>query len=406
VSVRPTCLLIARNVPPVIGGSAVVYDRLAAHAGGRILVLSARNDVESGRPLPGWAETDAARPYPVERIAWLRPPESRAPPSPLRALARDYATRLAVAAAVLRLCLRHRIRVVCVGELISLGWIATALRRVPGMRSICFVHGEEITTEFGYRRFARHRARALADADAVVAVSSFTRDRIVARMGTDPAKIEVINNGVDLDRFRPVPRRDDLVRRLGLGGGPVLLTVSRLMEKKGIDTVLRALVDVAPAHPGVRYLVVGEGEDRARLEALARDLGVAGLVAFAGAVQADELSDYYALCDVFIMPNRRMPDGDTEGFGLVFLEANACRRPVIGGRDGGVVDAVVDGETGLLVDGADPAAVRGALLRLLGDPVLRERLAEAGYRRALASGWASRAAQFMVLVERLRGGGR
>lgn len=384
----------------------MVYDQLASHAGGQIVVLTGRHDIETGLELAGWRDADGNCPYPVHRIAWLRPSERQRQPGMLSAacaLLADYAIRLRVCLAMFALCLRYRIRVVCIGELISLGWIASFLRLMPKMRTICFIHGEEITTQFGYRRFARNRARSLRDTDAVVAVSSYTRDQLVALMATDPAKIEVINNGVDLERFRPVPARADLTARYALAGRRTILTVSRLMEKKGIDSTLYALAGLVGARSDLLYLIVGDGEFRAPLQSLVRELRLEDHVVFAGPVAATDLADYYALGDFFVMPNRRMPDGDTEGFGLVFLEANACRKAVIGGRDGGVVDAIVDGETGLLVNGHSIEAIRAALETLLDDTEARDRMADTGYERALRSGWASRAAQFTDLIDRLRG---
>jgi phosphatidylinositol alpha-1,6-mannosyltransferase len=406
VTDRPAkCLLIARNFPPVIGGSAVVYAQLARHGDGGIVVLSGRHDISTGRHLEGWRAHDAVCGYPIYRTAWLRPKERGARRktvfAPLADLIRDYWTRFRVLLRVAGICLRYRIRVVCIGELISLGWLATAFRRFPGMRTICFIHGEEITTQFGFRRFARYRAKSLRDADAVIAVSSYTRDQLVELMGVPEKKIEVINNGVDLERFRPVPPSGELVQELGLFGRRVILTVSRLMQKKGIDSTLHALRDLVADHPDLIYLVVGEGEYREPLQSLAGELGLQDHVRFCGKVEGDELASYYALADFFVMPNRRMPDGDTEGFGLVFLEANACRKAVIGGRDGGVVDAVLDGETGLLVNGHSIDDIRTAIRRLLEDTSLRDRLAEQGYRRALESGWGARAEQFLALVDRL-----
>ncbi|MBI1181928.1 MAG: glycosyltransferase [Alphaproteobacteria bacterium] len=406
---RPAkCLLVARNFPPVIGGSAVVYDQLAANAQGMIVVLSGRNDIETGRPLEGWGRFDAGRTYTVHRTAWLRPRERggrRTLLSPVAALVRDYWTRLRVALRVIGLCAQYRIRVICIGELISLGWLASLCRLIPGLHAICFVHGEEITTEFGFRRFARDRARSLRHADAVVAVSSYTRHRLQELMKVPPAKVEVINNGVDLARFRPVPYPAELAARLGAAGRRVILTVSRLMQKKGIDSTLYALPALVEEWPSLLYLVVGEGEYRTQLESIARELALDEHVVFCGAVQGEALADYYALAEFFVMPNRRMPDGDTEGFGLVFLEANACRKAVIGGRDGGVPDAVVDGETGILVNGQSIDDLRAAMRALLADDTLRDRLAEGGYRRALESGWASRARKFLALVELTERGG-
>ncbi|MCK7579231.1 MAG: glycosyltransferase, partial [Chromatiales bacterium] len=142
--------------------------------------------------------------------------------------------------------------------------------------------------------------------------------------------------------------------------------------------MIRALPRVLEVAPNTHYLIVGEGHYRPVLERLVDDIGVRAHVTFAGKVREEELAAYYQLCDVFVMPNREMPDGDTEGFGLVFLEANACGKPVIGGRAGGAVEAVRDGENGLLVDGWSVAEVASALSRLLTDRVLNARIAARG----------------------------
>jgi phosphatidylinositol alpha-1,6-mannosyltransferase len=145
------------------------------------------------------------------------------------------------------------------------------------------------------------------------------------------------------------------------------------------------------------YLVVGDGPYRAALEAIAAERGMTDKVAFAGAVAEEELVDHYALGDVFVMPNRRLANGDTEGFGLVFLEANACGLPVIAGSDGGSIDAVRDGVNGLLVDGHSVDAIARAMLELRRDPALRARLRAGGLEAAAAADWRHKAQAFLGL---------
>jgi phosphatidylinositol alpha-1,6-mannosyltransferase len=247
------------------------------------------------------------------------------------------------------------------------------------------------------------RRRALAEADAIVAVSRFTREALETTMGVPPGKIALISNGVDLQRFVPRPRRADLMARYGLAGRRVLLTVGRLYARKGMDRVIESLPTVLRVLPDVRYLLVGDGTYRAELEQLAVACGVREAVVFAGAVPDAELIDHYALADAFIMANREMPDGDTEGFGLVFLEANACAIPVIAGKAGGSVDAVTDLVNGLVVDGDQTAQIAAAILRLFQDDALRERLVQTGNTVAARSGWDSRVEQFLALCDRLTG---
>jgi phosphatidylinositol alpha-1,6-mannosyltransferase len=238
----------------------------------------------------------------------------------------------------------------------------------------------------------------------VVAVSEFTRQALIETMGVAPERIELIVNGVDAERFRPGPKPPALLARYGLEGKRVLLTVGRLVERKGIDTTLRALPAILERVPDACYLIVGTGEYLPRLEALVAELGLGEQVIFAGRVPRDELVAHYQLCDLFVMPNRELANHDTEGFGLVFLEANACGKAVVSGMAGGVVEAVRHGETGLNVDGTDVDAVATAITGLLLDDDRRQAMAQRGLEVARASSSAERARAFHALCERVAAG--
>jgi phosphatidylinositol alpha-1,6-mannosyltransferase len=160
--------------------------------------------------------------------------------------------------------------------------------------------------------------------------------------------------------------------------GSTLLTVGRLVPRKGIDVVIRALRQL-PAH--VAYRVVGSGSDLARLRHLATDAGVAERVTFLGRVGADQLAEEYRRCALYVQPSRRTSAGELEGYGLVYFEAAAWGRPVIAGRSGGEVDAVVDGTTGVLVDGTSVSAVTCAIEALLSDRGRMQQFGAAGRRR-------------------------
>ena len=396
-----TVLLVAINFPPVRGGSAVVYDCLARGAAGRISVLAPRVSYLDGLPLIGWREHDRHVPYPVRRLRLLRTVlrDGRLPGVLRRTAARlgDLRMRAHVAWTVLRLVRRDGHGAVCVGELIAGSWLVGVLRRVPGLRVLAYVHGEEITTADPYDGGRRRCRRALHLAHGIVVVSRFTQTAVLSLLGPEAAgKIRLIENGVDTARFSPGPRRPDLVARFGLQGCFVFVTVCRLLEKKGVDHALRAFAGLSD--PDCRFLVVGAGPYEAALRALAIDLGIAETVVFAGLVAAEDLADCYRLGDVFVMPNRELPNGDTEGFGLVFLEANGCGVPVIAGRDGGSTDAVRDEVNGLVVDGHSVAAIGAAMLRLRHDAALRARLREAGLLLAAEAGWAAKAQDFLAFA--------
>ncbi len=393
------CLLVANVFPPIHGGSASVYECLARFGHGRVSVLAPSADYTTGRELPGWRAFDAAAPFPVHRLRLLRTRML----AKLRALDRvvlavqDVFLRLRLLRAIARIARAEGIRTVCIGELVAGGWLVRVCHGLLGLRTIVYVHGEEVNIIDSYDASRSRRRGTLARADAVVAVSRFTRDCLVSLMGVEPAKITLIPNGVDVSRFAPRPARDDLRRRYGLGGRRVLLTVGRLSERKGQDRVIEALPELLKAIPGLTYLLVGDGPLRAVLEARARALRVQESVLFAGSVAPEELVDHYALAEAFIMANRELPSGETEGFGLVFLEANACGVPVVAGRAGGSVDAVTDGVNGLLVDGADPAAIAAAVMRIFQDEALRQQLVRGGIEVAARSGWADRVERFLAL---------
>lgn len=402
------CLLVANIFPPVKGGSAVVYESICQFSPpGSMHVLAPWRHYLTGEETPGWREYDAAAGFPIERLELLRPcvVHSRSLWHSLWLQLRvDLPLKARVLWQTLRLVRGQGIGVLCICELSSGSWLGLLLKRVLNIPYINYIHGEEITTESPYRWFGRRRRHYLHQAAAVVAVSEFTRRALIEQMGLSAERITLIVNGVDAERFQPGPKPAALLERYGLHGQRVLLTVGRLVERKGIDTTLQALPAVLARCPDTRYLIVGSGEYRARLEALVAELGLGEQVIFAGAVPAEELVAHYQLCDLFVMPNRELDNRDTEGFGLVFLEANACGKAVISGRAGGVVEAVRHGETGLNVDGRDPAAVSSAILELLLDDERRAAMGARGLAVARASSSAERARAFHALCERVAAG--
>ena len=226
---------------------------------------------------------------------------------------------------------------------------------------------------------------ALLAATRIVAVSRYT-EALLVELGVPEDRIRIVHPGCDVNRFGPVGVSDELRARVTQGRAHqhLILTVGNLVERKGHDTVIRALPLLPKGANDVLYLIAGDGPYRAALEKLAADLGVASQVLFLGRVPSDELPLLYSLADSFVMVSRQRLDAcDVEGFGIVFIEAAACGKPAIGGRSGGVQDAIVDGVTGLLVDPLDSAAVANAITSLLLNPGLRERLGTAARERAL-----------------------
>ena len=219
--------------------------------------------------------------------------------------------------------------------------LAACIAKLIGARLWVQVHGIEAWQELSFL----HR-RAIETASLVTSVSRYTRWRLLEWVGIDPARVKILPNTVD-PRFRPGPKPDYLLDRHGVRGKKVLMTVSRLASSeryKGHDRVIRILSRIRVNHPEAIYIIVGDGDDRPRLEALAEEFRVQEQVHFAGLVPAKELPDYYRLADLLVMPSIG------EGFGVVFLEAMASGVDVIGGNSDGSVDALCDGALGGLVD--------------------------------------------------------
>jgi len=264
---------------------------------------------------------------------------------------------------------------------------ALGLRAVGRVRRVAtVVHGRELllapwrAVPFAQRGYDAVRRRSLTSVDRVLATGTFTAG-LARELGVRDERIRITGCGTDPERFRPVDA-SALRERLGLRGRAVLVTLARLVARKGIDSVLRALPAVRRAVPNVAYVVCGDGPERERLATLARELGVADAVHFAGSVADAELPRWYCLADVFVMPSRSEPP-DVEGFGIVFLEAGACERAVVAARAGGVPDAVADGISGLLVTPGDVSELATKLVELLADPARAAELGRQGRKRVL-----------------------
>ena len=310
-----------------------------------------------------------------------------------------YVKALGWSAAITQIMTQERPQAVLLGS-IDDGHLGLTLRRWFRMPLVVFAAGNEILDVIE-KRWPKPLL-ALQTADRVAAVSNYTAS-FVQRAGVDPEKIETIYPGYDSSRFRPLEPSLSLRRQLlkKRHQDRVILTVGNLVDRKGHDTTIRALAKLLPSIPDVTYLIVGDGPYRASLEALTSELNVQEHVIFAGRQADTDLAELYAICDLFVMPSReQLAAKDVEGFGIVYLEAAACAKPVIGGRSGGVPEAVVDGVTGLLVDPLDVEELCDAMRRLLTDHSLASRLGQQGRLRATSQfTWKQAADRVQATVE-------
>jgi phosphatidyl-myo-inositol dimannoside synthase len=268
-------------------------------------------------------------------------------------------------------------------ELKPAGYPARWLAARHGVPYGVIVHGTElllIEEKIRRSRFKRGTAGSIiGKAAVIVANSRWTADlaRHVLSTLELEVPVETVPLGTTPSHFRPGVDPSAVRRKFGLHGGPWLLTVARLEWHKGIDTMMKALPAVRAAHPTARYAIAGIGDRLPQLEQLHQQLGLGDAVRFLGAVSDAELPALYNAADLYVGASRRH-DLLVEGFGISLVEASACGLAVVGGRSGGVPDAVREGETGILVDPDDPAAVAAGINVLLSDPERRKRLGAAG----------------------------
>jgi glycosyltransferase involved in cell wall biosynthesis len=205
--------------------------------------------------------------------------------------------------------------------------------------------------------------RALQNANRILAVSHYTRDRLLKEQDLDPEKVVLLPNTFDSDRFQISSKPNYLLKRHLLNPKqPIILTVARLAtgeRYKGYDQILQALPKIRQQIPDVHYVLVGKGSDRPRIEQMIAQLGLQDCVTLAGFIPDAELCDYYNLCDVFAMPSK------CEGFGIVYLEALACGKPTLGGNQDGAVDALCQGDLGALVDPDNINQIAQTLVQIL-----------------------------------------
>jgi phosphatidylinositol alpha-1,6-mannosyltransferase len=370
VTERPT-LVVTNDFPPRQGGiQSFVHQLLIRQPAGSIVVYASDHR--------GSSEFDAAQPFPV-----VRHPTGLLVPTP------------SARARVLRTFAEHGCGAVWFGAAAPLGLLAPALRAAGARRVVATTHGHEAA--WATLPAARRLLARVADGcDVMTYLGEYTRGRVGAAVG-DRCELVQLTPGVDVETFHPSVGGRMVRDRLGLQHRPVVVCVSRLVRRKGQDTLIRALPAIRRAVPDVALLLVGDGRYRRELEALASTTGVADAVIFTGGVPHEELPAHYDAGDVFAMPCRTRRGGlDVEGLGIVYLEASAMGLPVVAGDSGGAPDAVLAGETGYVVGGRDAAALADRLVTLLTDEALRVRLGAAG--RA----WVQRSWRWELMAARLR----
>jgi len=367
-------LVITNDFPPRAGGiQAFIHGLLVRQPADSVVVYTSS--------WKGAAHFDAQQPFPV-----IRQSGSLMLPTP------DVAKRAREIAAA-EGCTR-----ILFGAAAPLGLLAPRLRRAGMERLVAVTHGHEA----GWAAVpgGRQALHTIGDAtDTLTYLGDYTRGRIAGALSRTAAlRMRRLVPGVDEQTFHPDQRAAGAVvrARLGLSDRPVVVCVSRLMPRKGQDSLIKSWSEIKERVPGAALLLVGGGPYRNRLQQLIKSLELDNDVVMTGTVPWEELPAHYAAGDVFAMPCRTRNKGlDVEGLGIVYLEASATGLPVVAGDSGGAPDAVVAGVTGEVVHGRDRAQLVTTLTELLTDPVRAASMGAAG--RA----WVEREWRWDVISHRL-----
>jgi phosphatidylinositol alpha-1,6-mannosyltransferase len=375
-------VLLTTDFRPMLGGVAdylhVLADALAVHTRVTVMTSAAQN----GAP---WKRAYAFEPLPPlpDRRLDHRLGDGFAPIRKLHTGAFFLALRRYADRAIARVAAQpgeHAAILIGIWDTAAHFWCEAARR--AGVPYYLFTYGVEVLIPL-YGRLPGWRRADFEHAAGVIACSRATAALAVERLGLSRAPVVVHPSvGVRPSSGEIAAHAVALRQRLRLTDGPVLLSVGRLVARKGFDLVLHSVAELRAEFPRLTYLLAGDGPERSRLDAMIRDLNLTEQVRCLGAT--DELTKWaaYELCDLFVMPSRVLSGLNWEGFGIVFLEAALAGRPAIGGRTGGTADAIDDEVTGLLVDPEAPGALTQAIRRLLNDPDLRQRLGRAGEEAA------------------------
>jgi phosphatidyl-myo-inositol dimannoside synthase len=373
-------LIVTNDFPPRPGGIQAFLHNMALRLDPGRLVVHASTWKRGDEGARATAAFDAEQPFTVvrDRTTMLLPT--------------PQATRRAV-----ELLREHGCTSVWFGAAAPLGLMAPALRKAGAERLVATTHGHEA----GWAQLpaARQLLRRIGEStDTLTYLGEYTRSRIATALTPQAAgRMVQLPPGVDEKTFHPASGGDEIRARLGLTDRPVVVCVSRLVPRKGQDTLIQAMPRILAAEPDTVLLIVGGGPYEQDLRRLARETGVESSVRFTGAVPWSELPAHYGAGDVFAMPCRTRRGGlDVEGLGIVYLEASATGLPVVAGDSGGAPDAVLDGETGWVVRGGEPTEAAERIVALLGDPELRKRMGERGRQ------WVEERWRWDLIAEKLK----
>lgn len=354
-------LLITLDFPPNVGGVATYYSNICKELPAENLIVLAPKHQDSD-------EFDDNQKYKISRQALI----SKNP-----FLWPRWWPALKIVKKIIE---EEKIEIILAGQILPVGTMALYFNYAKKTPYYIFSHGMDITKLSGRKKMLAKKI--IRHAAGMFVNSNFTKQQAI-KLDALADETTVVYPCPHIHQ-RPTSGEIEATKlQFGLENKKVILTVGRLIKRKGCDMVIEAMPAVLQKIPNTIYIIAGAGPEADNLKTLVRTKRIADNVIFTNGVSDKKLSALFELCDVFIMPARQLPDGDVEGFGIVYLEAALFGKPVIGGKSGGVPEAVIDGYTGLVVDPLNTSQIAAAIIKLLTDESLAQSLGLQGQQRVL-----------------------
>jgi phosphatidylinositol alpha-1,6-mannosyltransferase len=280
---------------------------------------------------------------------------------------------------------REKVEAILVGQVLPVGTAAMIIKRFLKIPYFVSCHGMDILTAAGDPQKKKLMNKILEQASGVLSNSEFTKNELI-KLAVPESKIIVVYPCVTKKDGIPPDKILEIKNRLGLADKKIILTVGRLVARKGQDKVIEAMPVILEKIPNAIYVIVGDGPESEKLKIKSEKLKLENNILFTGEIFEEKKAAFYQLCDLFIMMPRQI-GSDVEGFGTVYLEANQYGKPVVAGRSGGVAEAVVDGVTGLIVDSENVDQISETAIKILSDENLAKKIGEQGRERVEKEFW-------------------
>lgn len=302
---------------------------------------------------------------------------------------------------VRRLIKQEKISAIHCGRCLPEGFIGYIFYKIFNIPYICYIHGEDVEAASTSRELSWIVKKVLGSATTLICNSQNTANLLLNNWQADSSIINILNPGCDTNKFIPAEPDESIKRKLGWHNKKVILTVGRLQERKGQDMLIRAISEIKQFTPNILYAIIGDGDEKQKLEELVNELNLQDNVIFMSEISDEEMIQAYQQCDLFVLPNRTVGK-DIEGFGMVLVEAQSCGIPVIAGDSGGTAETMIIGQTGFIVDCTEPKALSDKIIELFQQSGAMDQLGHNGRNHVVKTlDWQAHSDKAQVLFKKL-----